>query len=184
MTMPQRRDVLSELWSPLCAIGVRGPERPNAQICVAVFGASIVPERPRVLVSLSKTNYTHELVVASGTLAVTALSAAQLPLLERLGLHSGRDGDKLAGLDVALSEAGDPYFPGAVGYLACEVIERFELGDASAFLCAVGSRETFEGAAAMRWPEARERVGEEFLERWAEKSSREQALARAAMRWL
>ena len=118
------RDVLSSFWSPLCAIGARGEggadappnvprsAPPNAQICVSVFGASIVPEQPRVLVSLSKTNYTHELVIASGTLSVTALSASQLPLLEPLGLRSGRDGDKLAGLEVALTEAGDPWFPG------------------------------------------------------------------------
>ena len=105
------RDVLSSFWSPLCAIGARGEggadappnAPPNAQICVSVFGASIVPEQPRVLVSLSKTNYTHELVIASGTLSVTALSASQLPLLEPLGLRSGRDGDKLAGLEVALT---------------------------------------------------------------------------------
>ena len=186
------RDVLSSFWSPLCAIGARGdggadapPNAPlNAQICVSVFGASIVPEQPRVLVSLSKTNYTHELVIASGTLSVTALSASQLPLLEPLGLRSGRDGDKLAGLEVARTAAGDPYFPGAVGYLGCEVIERHDLGDATAFLCAVRERETLSAEPAMRWPEAQQRVGAEFLERWAEKSRREQALARASMRWV
>ena len=190
------RDVLSSFWSPLCAIGARGeggadapPNVPrsaplNAQICVSVFGASIVPEQPRVLVSLSKTNYTHELVIASGTLSVTALAASQLPLLEPLGLRSGRDGDKLAGLEVARTEAGDPYFPGAVGYLGCEVIERHDLGDATAFLCAVRERETFSAEPAMRWPDAQQVVGADFLERWAEKSRREQALARASMRWV
>ncbi len=185
------RDVLSSFWSPLCAIGARGLEAnappnpaPNAQICVSVFGASIVPERPRVLVSLSKTNYTHELVIASGTLSVTALSVSQLPLLEPLGLRSGRDGDKLAGLEVALSGAGDPWFPGCVGYLGCVVIERHDLGDATAFLCAVRERETLSAEPALRWPDAQQVVGAEFLERWAEKSRREQAAARASMRWV
>lgn len=185
------RDVLSSFWSPLCAIGARGLEAgapqnapPNAQICVSVFGTSIVPAQPRVLVSLSKTNYTHDLVIASGTLSVTALAASQLPLLEPLGLRSGRDGDKLAGLEVALTGAGDPWFPGCVGYLGCEVIERHDLGDASAFLCAVRERETFSGEPALRWPDAQQVVGEEFLERWAEKSRREQAAARASMRWV
>ena len=190
------RDVLSSFWSPLCAIGARGEggadappnasrsAPPNAQICVSVFGASIVPEQPRVLVSLSKTNYTHELVIASGTLSVTALAASQLPLLEPLGLRSGRDGDKLAGLEVELTAAGDPWFPGCVGYLGCEVIEHHDLGDATAFLCAVRERETLSAEPAMRWPEAQQVVGAEFLERWAEKSRREQAAARASMRWV
>ena len=180
------RDVLSSFWSPLCAIGARGLEAgapPNAQICVSVFGASIVPERPRVLVALSKTNYTHELVAASGALSVTALAAAQLPLLEPLGLRSGRDGDKLAGLEVAMTAAGAPWFPGCVGYLGCEVIARHDLGDATAFLCAVRERETLSAEPPMRWPEAQWVVGAEFLARWAEKSRRERAAARAAMRW-
>ncbi len=115
-------DVLSYFWAPLCAVGARGERGPNAQICVSVFGASIVPEQPRVLVGLSKTNYTHELVEAAGALAVTVLSSEQAPLLEPLGLRSGRDGDKLAGIDTALTPAGAPYFPGGTGYLACEVI--------------------------------------------------------------
>ncbi len=183
MTSQAGRDVLSEFWSPLCAIGARGPERPNAQICVSVFGASIVPGRPRVVVALSKTNYTHDLVVASGTLAVTVLAAEQLSLLDPLGLRSGRDEDKLAGLETALSEAGDPYFPGGVGTLACELIEGFDLGDATAFLCAVRARETLRDAPALRWAEARERVGEEFLDRWAERSRVAQEAALRVMIW-
>ena len=183
MTTEAGRDLLSEFWSPLCAIGARGPKRPNAQICVSVFGASIVPESPRVLVALSKTNYTHELVAASGTLAVTALAAEQLSLLDPLGLRSGRDEDKLAGLDTALTDVGDPYFPAGVGYLACEVLKSFELGDATAFLCAVRARATLRDAPSMRWVEARERVGEDFLDRWAERSRAAQEGARSVMTW-
>jgi len=74
MAGEQARDPLSYLWAPLCAVGSHG-ERPNAQICVAVFGASIVPDRPRVLVGLWKENHTHDLVARAGTLAVTLLSA-------------------------------------------------------------------------------------------------------------
>ena len=183
MTNEPAPDILSEFWSPLCAIGARGPSGPNAQISVSVFGASIVPERPRVLISLSKSNYTHDLVAAEGTFAVTVLAGEQLPLLDRLGLRSGRDGDKLAGLEVVLTAAGDPYFPSGAGYLACEVLEAFDVGDATAFLSAVRARETFSGARPMRWAEARTRVGEDFLTRWMEKTQREQEAARRVMTW-
>ena len=176
-------DVLSYFWAPLCAVGSYGERGPNAQICVSVFGASIVPEQPRVLVGLSKTNYTHELVEAAGALAVTVLSSEQLALLEPLGLRSGRDGDKLAGIEAALTAAGAPYFPGGTGYLACEVIEAYDLGDSTAFLCAVRERERLSDAEPMSWAAARERVGADFLRRWAEKSRREQEAARRLMRW-
>lgn len=175
-------DILSHFWAPLCAVGATGPRGPNAQICVSVFGASIVPERPRVLVGLSNTNYTTGLVRASGRLTVTLLSDRQLHLLEPLGLHSGRDRDKLAGLEVAFTEWGEPWFPGGTGYLACEVLTAFDLGDMTAFLAAVRSRETF-GGSPLSWHAAREVVGEEFLQRWQEKSLREQEAARRAMLW-
>lgn len=175
-------DILSHFWAPLCAVGATGPRGPNAQICVSVFGASIVPERPRVLVCLSKTNYTTGLVGRSGRMAITLLSSRQLHLLEPLGLHSGRDGDKLAGLDFACTPAGEPYFPGGTGYLACEVITTYDLGDMTGFLAAVRARETF-GGEPLPWHAARDVVGEDFLRRWQEKSLREQEAARRAMHW-
>ena len=177
-------NVLSAFWTPLCAVGSHGERGPNAQICVSVFGASIVPDRPRLLVNLSKTNYTCDLVRKSGTLSVTLLSEAQVGLLETLGLQSGRDGDKLAGLEFELTGHGDPVFPGGVGFVAGEVIEAFDLGDARAYLVAVRERETWaEEARRMRWQEVRETIGEDFLLRWLAKSEREQEAARRVMKW-
>lgn len=183
-TNPSTPDVLSHFWAPLCAIGAHAEDgRPNAQIAVSVFGASIVADRPRLLVVLSHTNYTTELVAVSGTMAITLLSEAQLDLLEVLGLRSGRDGDKLADLEVRLSVSGDPIFPAGVGMIEARVIEAHDLGDSTAFLVAVEHREGLGGGSPMTWAAARTRVGDDFLERWAEKSRREQEVARAAMRW-
>ncbi len=174
--------VLSHFWSPLCAVGSHGPNGPNAQICVSVFGASIVPERPRLLVVLSKTNYTTELVHASRTLSVTVLSEAQSGLLEPLGLRSGRDGPKLEGLAYELTQASDPVFTGGAGWVQGGVLDSFDLGDSTGFLVAVRTTVS-ESVAPMSWQTAKGMVGEEFLARWAEKSAREQEAARAAMTW-
>ena len=67
-------DPLSQFWAPLCAVGSYGVKGPNAQICVSVFGASVVQDRPRLQVNLWKDNYTHDLVHESGTLAITVLA--------------------------------------------------------------------------------------------------------------
>lgn len=183
MTGTPRANMLSHFWSPLTAVGSHGPEGPNAQICVSVFGASIVPDRPRLLVSLSKTNYTTSLVQASGTLAITLLSDRQLALLAPLGLRSGRDDTKLDGLAFEVTEAGDPWFPEGVGLAECGVLDVYDAGDALVFLCAVHAQRALTSAPALTWAAAREVVGEEFLRRWAEKSEREQRVASAAMRW-
>jgi len=173
-------NVLSHFWAPLCAVGSHGQQGPNAQICVSVFGASIVPERPRLLVVLSNTNYTTGLVAAAGTVTVSVLGERQAAMLEPLGLRSGRDSPKLEGLEYAVSAAGDPYFQSGAGWAACEVLESFDLGDSTAFLAAV--REKADGAERpLSWQTAKGLVGAEFLERWANKSVVEQETARQAM---
>src|SRR5215216_4460603 len=91
---------LSLLWTPLVAVtsvheGVR-----SGQIAVSVHGASIVPQRPRLTAALWKGNLTRDLVAASGAFAVHLLRNDQDDLVYRLGLRSGRDGDKLAGLSL------------------------------------------------------------------------------------
>jgi len=88
--VPTPPSVLSHFWAPLAAVGSHGASGPNAQICVSIFGASVVPDRPRLLVNLSKTNYTTGLVAGSGSLAITLLADRQLGLLEPLGLQRSR----------------------------------------------------------------------------------------------
>ena len=176
-------ELLSHFWAPLCAIGSHGAQGPNAQICVSVFGASIVPERPRLIVNLSKTNYTTELVTDSGSLAITVLSEKQADLLRPLGLRSGRGGDKLAGLAYSITGEGDPYFLEGAGFIRCAVLDTYDLGDSTAFLCAVRERQSLQAVPALSWAAARRSVGDAFLQEWAAKSAREQEAARAAMRW-
>ncbi|MDA0365321.1 MAG: flavin reductase [Chloroflexi bacterium] len=183
MVEPRARDPLSYFWSPLCAVGSHG-EWPNAQICVSVFGASIVPERPRLLIGLWKENFTHDLVATSGTLAVTLLGQAQSGLIGPLGLGSGRAGNKLAGPDHELTAAGDPYFTGGTGYIDAEVLNAFDWGDATGYLVAVRHRERMSGDEPLTWPDARPLLPASLLQRWDEKSRRDQAAARAVMRWL
>jgi flavin reductase (DIM6/NTAB) family NADH-FMN oxidoreductase RutF len=181
--VPPPTSALSHFWAPLAAVGSHGQRGPNAQICVSIFGASVVPDRPRLLVNLSKTNYTTGLVADSGSLAITLLSDRQPGLLEPLGLHSGRAGGKLSGLVVESTSAGDPWFPGGVAMIDCRVIDSFDLGDAIAFLCGVREERPLDGGIPLPWARAREVVGDDFLRRWAEKSQAERAAARASMRW-
>ncbi len=103
--------------------------------------------------------------------------------MEQLGLASGRDGFKLDGVDTRPPENGCPVFPGGGGYVNGEIIDSHDLGDSTAFLVAVTGRETWDGGEGLRWHDAREHIGGDFLRRWLEKSEREQAAARGVMRW-
>ncbi len=181
--MQPGQDVLSLFWTPVSAVGSHGPGGPNAQITVSVFGASSVPERPRLLVVLYRPNLTRELVEASGTLTVTVLDRAQMHLVEPLGIRTGRDGGKLGGLAFQATEDGDPWFPGGVGMARCAVIEAFELGEATAFLCAVRERRALDGMRAFTTADIREDLGESFTRPWDEKRARDLPMLRELMHW-
>lgn len=176
-------DILSLFWAPVSAVGSHGPQGPNAQLTVSVFGASSVPERPRLLVVLYRPNYTRDLVSEAGTLAITVLDRSQMDLVEPLGIRTGRDGDKLAGIEIELTEDGDPWFPGGVGMARCEVIEGFDMGEATAFLCAVRERRSLAGDQTFTTADIRAELGEAFTRPWDEKRARDLPMLRELMHW-
>ena len=176
-------DPLSQFWSPVCAVASHGRNGPNAQICVSVFGASVVQDRPRLQVNLWKDNYTHDLVGESGALAITVLAESQAALVERLGLTSGRDGDKLAGTGFALTASGDPYFAEGAAMIDCTVLGTFDLGDATGFLVAVRERRWLSDAPVLTRPRMHELLGPEFAAKWEAKLGRSLDGYRDAMVW-
>lgn len=177
------RDILSEFWAPVCAIGSHGPAGPNAQICVSVFGASVVPDRPRLLVNVWKDNYTHGLITASRSFSVTVLSEAQAGLVIPLGTTSGHAGPKLETVEFELDAYGNPCFPGAAGVIACEVLDAFDLGDATAFLAAVRDRRRDASQRPLTRTRMYEVLGEEFARSWAETAAARAPRYRDQMRW-
>lgn len=149
-----------------------------------MFGAGVVPDRPRLLVNLWKDNRTAVLAGEAGTLAITVLSAAQVHLVDVLGLKSGNDGPKLEGVAYELTATGDPYFPGGAALLECEIIERLDLGDAWAFLVAVRERRRLSDAAPLSRQELMSLAGADVRDRWAAKIAAAIPAYRIAMHWM
>lgn len=172
-------------WEPLCAVGSHGPDgTPNAQICISISGASIVPEKPRLLVALWKQNLTHEFVMASGTLCVSLLHAGQLDSFEVLGLRTGRDGPKLSPLATGLTDSRDPYLIGSVGYADCLVADSMDLGDCSVFLAMVRTEQRLTANEPITWADAAEQLPNDVMRRYQEKFEGDRRAASRSMRWL
>lgn len=176
--------VLSYFWTPLVAIGCGHGGQINAQISVSTFGASIVPDRPRLLCVLYKANFTHELVTEKGSFSVCLLARDQVDLIPRLGFVSGRHEDKMAGLEVGVTPEGNPILKGCLAWLECEVIEGFDLGDATCFLAAVTEIERLGAGEPLVWARVRPTLPEDWLEQWEQKIADDIERSREAMRWL
>ena len=76
-------ETFGALQSPLLAVTTHYQARGNGLSRTGVF-ASLVPEAPRVLVELTKTSLTHDLVLASRVLALRLLPATPTMLSARL----------------------------------------------------------------------------------------------------
>ena len=95
MTSEERvSSLLSLFWTPIVAVGATDGTTPNAQISVSTFGASVVPDRPRLLCILYKANHTHDLVARSESFSLSVLNQEQVDLtdLAPAGLFDGARG--------------------------------------------------------------------------------------------
>ena len=160
--------LLGGLSAPLAAISTRAGEISNAQIAVAITAASIVPQRPRLIVQIYHTNYTHGLIASAGVLAINFLETSQLPLIWELGMRSGRDGDKLEGVSYTTGDTGSPLLEGCYGFLDCRVVNAMDGGDMTAFLVEAVAARTNDGER-MTWREARPRLPRRWADEWDRK---------------
>ncbi len=70
----------------------------NGQIANTVF--QITSQPPRMAVCINKQNLTHECITKSGVFGVSVLEeATPLPFIGRFGFKSGRDFDKITGIE-------------------------------------------------------------------------------------
>ena len=173
--------MMGRLWSPIAAVTSRWQGRDNVQIAVAIAAASIVPERPRVVVQLYKTNLSHEMVLASGAFALNFLRPDQLDLIGDFGLVSGRDQDKLAEVDKTAGASGSPVLTECFGYLDCRVVNAMDGGDMTCFLADVLDGKTLADGEPLWWRDARRRLPSEWTARWEQKQSSEIETSRTTM---
>jgi len=173
--------MMGRLWSPLAAVTSHWQGRDNVQMAVAITAASIVPDRPRVIIQLYKTNLSHEMVLSSGAFALNFLREDQLALVGDFGLVSGRDQDKLDGVDQTVGTSGSPLLTDCFGYMDCRVINAMDGGDMTCFLADVLDGKTLSEGEPLWWRDARRKLPPEWLERWEQKQSSEIATSRNTM---
>jgi flavin reductase (DIM6/NTAB) family NADH-FMN oxidoreductase RutF len=172
---------MGNLWSPLAAVSSYWDGKDNAQLCLSIGGASIVPEHPRVVVQIYKKNLSHEMVSNSGAFALNFPRAGQLEWIRDFGLYSGRERDKLATVEFSRGSTGSALFADCWGWLDCVVVNAMDGGDMTCFLAEVVDGRTIGPGQPLWWREARGRVPEEWLRIYSENQDHAVAYSRAHM---
>jgi flavin reductase (DIM6/NTAB) family NADH-FMN oxidoreductase RutF/rubredoxin len=102
-------------------------EKLNGQIANTVF--QITSEPPTVAMSINKSNLTWEFIKESRVFAVSVLCQdTPLDFIGRFGFKSGRDTDKLEGLNYRIGQTNSPVvIDNAVSYLEVEVTNEMDM---------------------------------------------------------
>jgi flavin reductase (DIM6/NTAB) family NADH-FMN oxidoreductase RutF len=101
--------------------------RRNGLISLSAGSAGIIREAPRVTISLTKFNLTHDMVLESGLFAMHLLCNDEdvleqsMLILMVLGGSSGRDGDKMGSLSSKPGVTGVPILTDALAYVEAKV---------------------------------------------------------------
>jgi flavin reductase (DIM6/NTAB) family NADH-FMN oxidoreductase RutF len=137
MDVTQISKVYAQLDPPLWLVTSADGGRHGGLIATTVTQASIVDAMPRQLITIDKRHNTHALIEGSGAFAMHLIDETQLDLIWRFGLQSGRDVDKLAGLQFRSGATGSPLLPEALAWFDCRVEARMDSGDRTIYLAAV-----------------------------------------------
>jgi flavin reductase (DIM6/NTAB) family NADH-FMN oxidoreductase RutF len=108
--------------------------RLNGQTANTVF--QITSEPPTIAVSINKNNLTHEFIKQSKVFAASILSQdTPLPFIGHFGFKSGRDLDKLSGINYKIGETGAPLVTdNSLAYLEARVNKEVDAGTHTIFI--------------------------------------------------
>lgn len=112
---------LRSLTYGMFVVSSRSGDRLNAQTCNTVF--QVTSDPVRLAIGINQRNLTHEFMTESAVAAITVLGQGNMGAIKHFGFRSGRDGDKLAGVDHRLSPVvGCPILPAGSYYLEGRVL--------------------------------------------------------------
>lgn len=108
-------------------IGVKNSKQTNGMTAAWVCQVSIKPLL--VMASINKSHYTSQMIAEAGCFSVNMLRKDQFELAKRCGFGTGKDKNRLVGLEILYKKTGAPVLADCGAYLDCRVFESFDVGD-------------------------------------------------------
>lgn len=158
--------------------------RANGLMSLSASAGGIVPELPRITISLTKYNFTHDMVHESGVFAVhllgndPAIIDASLEIIMGLGGSSGRDGDKIGAFATKPGETGSPILLDALCYVEARMVKAFDADENTIFLGDVVAAERLHPGGRLNIGEAWSKLPPEWIEEYERNHEPQMAHAR------
>jgi ferric-chelate reductase [NAD(P)H] len=144
-------DALRNIGYGMYVIGARKGDKLNAQIANTVF--QITSEPPTVAVSINKNNLTHEFIAESRAFSASILCEdTALSFIGRFGFKSGRDTNKLEGINYRIGETGAPVvLDNATACIEVKVTKEVDMGTHTIFIGEVVAGDVLTDKACMTY---------------------------------
>ena len=131
----------------LFVLTARQGEKDNG--CIINTAMQVTSEPNRIIITVNKTNYTHDMVLETGRFTLSVLSEqAEFSTFQRFGFQSGRDVDKFDGFQehAVRGDNGILYVTrGTSAWLSCKVVSTLDLGTHTLFLADVEDGDLLSG---------------------------------------
>lgn len=142
--MKEIKDSMNTITQGVYIIGTKGYEKNNSMTAAWVTQISSHPNR--ILIAVAKTHYSAELIKESGCFSISVLNDHNRELAVRCGFVSGRNTDKLVGLEVEYAITGAPLIKDVKAHMDCKLSESIEVGDHILFIGEVVYGKVFDGS--------------------------------------
>ena len=145
---PMDDKVMRNLSYGLFVCTAKDGEKDNGCIINTVTQVASTPNR--ISIAVNKANYTHDMILKTGKFNVSILSeAATFDTFKHFGFQSGRDTDKMAGIEFSRSENGLVYITnGCNGFISGDVYQTFDVGSHTLFIADVVDGAVFDKTAS------------------------------------
>lgn len=131
--------VMYSLSYGLFVLSARRGDKDNG--CITNTAIQVTAQPNRIVIAVSKDNYTHDMIQETGRFSLSVLSEqADFDVFKRFGYQSGRDADKFAGFEGCAARGTDGIYHltrYASAWLSCKVVSATDLGSHTLFLADV-----------------------------------------------
>jgi flavin reductase (DIM6/NTAB) family NADH-FMN oxidoreductase RutF len=130
--------VMHKLSYGLFVLTAKDGEKDNG--CIINTVTQVASEPNRISISVNKKNYTHDMILKTGEFNVSILSEkAKFDTFRHFGFQSGRDVDKMAGIQISRSANGLVYLNDGEtnAYISARVIQSIDVGSHTLFIADV-----------------------------------------------
>ena len=148
--------------------------RSNGLMSLSGGSAGIIPEAPRATVSITKYNFSHDLILDGGVFVIHVLSAepelldASLEIIRVLGGRTGREGDKIGEVATTTGVTGAPILSQALSYVECRVTGSLDNDENTVFVGDVVGAERLHSGRRLDIGSAWSGLGKEWTDRYEE----------------